>query len=133
VQRRWPADAVEVEVDGERRWALGALPDDDELPEVTRLLGPYDLHLQARDRDLLVPDTAAQKDLYRVLGRPGALLVDGDLAGSWRARKAGSGTSVTVTPWRPLSAPERAAVTAEAERLATFRGTRLAGVDLDGG
>ena len=47
--------------------------------EGTRLLGPFDLFLQARDRTTLVPDAARAKALWPVLGRPGAVLVDGDL------------------------------------------------------
>jgi hypothetical protein len=132
VQARWPADAVEVEVEGERRWALGEFPGEDH-PEVTRLLGPYDPYLQARDRDLLVPDRAAQKDLWRVLGRPGGVLVDGELVGSWRARRTKARVTVTVTPWRPPTPPERAALQREAERLAAFTGADTAVLDLGGG
>jgi len=57
----WPGDLVEVSVDGRRTW----LPEDrlDALlgatrPDVVRLLPPSDPYLQARDRDLLVPDPA---------------------------------------------------------------------------
>jgi hypothetical protein len=128
VQARWPEDAVEVSVDGERRWLLaedaGRL---DALPAAggTRLLGPYDLFLQARDRGLLVPDAARATALWPVLGRPGAVLVDGEVAGTWRPRKAGSSLTVTVEPWRSPTAALRAAVTAEAERLAAFRRATL--------
>src|SRR5436190_13244 len=55
VQARWPGDAVEVTVDGEVRWLLAA--DEKALgsagTRVTRLLGPFDLLLQARDRATL--------------------------------------------------------------------------------
>ena len=74
------------------RWLLAG--DADRLrgdpPTVTRLLGPFDLFLQARDRALLVDDPARAKDLWRTLGRPGGVLVDGEIVGTWRARKAGS-------------------------------------------
>ena len=38
-----------------------------------RLVGPYELSLQARDRELLVPDVARHKALWPVLGRPGGV------------------------------------------------------------
>ena len=134
VQVRWPADAVEVSVDGQRRWVLA--DDADRLaadpPSTARLLGPYDPFLQLRDRSLLVGDAARQKDLWRVLGRPGGVLLDGEVAGTWRARKAGAAVGVTVEPWVPLDPPARRALEEQAERLATFRGLRLAGIDVGG-
>jgi hypothetical protein len=134
VRARWPADAVEVSVEGARRWILA--PDADRLaggpPEGVRLLGPYDLFLQARDRTLLVADPARAKDLWRVLGRPGAVLADGEVAGTWRARRSGTSVTVSVEAWRPVTARLRAALGEEAERLAAFRGARLAGLDVSG-
>jgi hypothetical protein len=128
VQARWPADAVEVSLDGGRRWLLAE--DADRLADapgaVTRLLAPFDLYLQARDRSLLVPDPGRAKDLWRMLGRPGGVLVDGELIGSWRARKAGSGVTVSVESWAPMAPDERTSIAEQAERLATFRGLELA-------
>ena len=52
-----------------------------------RLLPPGDLFLQAPDRDLLVPDAARRAAVWpRGTPQPGALLVDGELAGTWRRR-----------------------------------------------
>ncbi|QXG75400.1 winged helix DNA-binding domain-containing protein [Modestobacter sp. L9-4] len=131
VRAHWPGDAVEVAVDGERRWLLAA--DVDRLgagpARTTRLLGPFDPYLQTRDRALLVPDEARAADLWRTLGRPGAVLVDGEVAGTWRPRKAGRRLTVEVDPWCDLARP---AVEQEAERLAAVRGTELAGVVLGG-
>jgi hypothetical protein len=131
VRAHWPGDAVEVAVDGERRWLLAA--DVDRLgagpARTTRLLGPFDPYLQTRDRALLVPDEARAADLWRTLGRPGAVLVDGEVAGTWRPRKAGRRLTVEVDPWWDLARP---AVEQEAERLAAVRGTELAGVVLGG-
>ncbi len=136
VKARWPDDAVQVVVDGETRWALA---DDRERlagaagsVSATRLLGPFDLFLQARDRNLLVPDRDRAKELWPVLGRPGAVLVDGEIAGTWRPRKSGSKLTVRVEPWRSLPAAARRQVTEQAEALAGFRGVSLAGVDLGG-
>jgi hypothetical protein len=133
VKGRWPEDAVECRVEGERRWVLEE--DADALaagppPGGTRLLGPFDLFLQARDRDLLVADPAHAKALWPVLGRPGAVLTDGEVVGTWRPRQAGGRLRLQVTPWAAASSRARAAVHEQAERLAAFRGVPLAGVDL---
>jgi hypothetical protein len=132
VQARWPADAVEVDVEGERRWLLSG--DVDRLadpPALARLLGPFDLFLQARDRPLLVDDAARAKDLWRTLGRPGGVLLDGEVVGTWRARRSGKGVAVTVAPWEPVPAAARAAIGEQAERLAAFRQLPLTSVTTD--
>jgi hypothetical protein len=58
-----PTDVVEVSVEGETRFVLAA--DADRLAagpvRTTRLLGPYDLFLQAKDRSLLVEDRLARR------------------------------------------------------------------------
>jgi hypothetical protein len=133
VQARWPEDAVEVDVEGERRWLLeGDLDLLGDPPRGTRLLGPFDLHLQARDRALLVDDAARAKDLWRALGRPGGVLVDGEVVGTWRARKTGSTVGVEVAVWGGADAATRRAVTEQAERLAAFRGLALRAVEVPG-
>ena len=59
------------------------------LPGLVRLLGPFDLFLQARDRELVVPEQAHRKDLWRTIGRPGGVLVGQEVLGTWRPRAAG--------------------------------------------
>jgi hypothetical protein len=132
----WPAGLAEVAVDGRRTW----LPADrvDALrsasaPSLVRLLPPSDPFLQARDRGLLVPDKARHAELWKVISKPGALLVDGEIEGLWRARKAGrSRLEVTVTPFQPPRARLRAAIEDEAGRVAAARGATDVRVLLDG-
>jgi hypothetical protein len=134
VKARWPTDAVEASVDGERRWILAAdqarLADD--RVSLTRLLGPFDLFLQAKDRPLLVDDPARAKALWPVLGRPGAALVDGEIVGTWRPRKSGNNLRLNVDLWRRASATVKAAIGDQAERLAAHRQAVLAGIDFAG-
>ena len=135
VRARWPADAVEVSVDGEQRWVLAA--DETALATgpaapVTRLLGPFDLFLQARDRPLLVDVPERARALWPRLGRPGAVLVDGAVAGTWRPRKTGQTLRLVVELWTRRTARVRTAIEEQAQRLADHRKVRLAGVDLDG-
>jgi hypothetical protein len=88
---------------------------------VVRLLGPFDLMLQARDRHRLVPDAARHKQLWPTLGRPGAVLVDADIVGTWRPQAAGRKFSVRLDVWQPLSRSVRAAVEEQAARLSAHR------------
>ena len=74
-------------------------------------------------RNLLVPDRKRQKEVWRVLGNPGALIVDGEIAGVWRAKMAGSKrVDLTVTPFGTVSAAVRKAVEAESAQVARARG-----------
>jgi hypothetical protein len=69
--------------------------------------------LYATDRDLLVPDAGRRSALWTPRVWPGALLVAGEIAGTWRR----ADRVITVQPWQPLSRAERDAVAAEAESL----------------
>ena len=133
VRRRWPTDAVEVDVDGRKGWLLA-----EDLPALragpvtaVRLLGPYDLFLQARDREVLLPDRTLAKVLWPVLGRPGVVLVDGEPAGTWRPRSAGGRLTVRVSFFSTAAAGRLPEVTEQAERLARHRGAALAGVTVE--
>ncbi|WP_165446746.1 DNA glycosylase AlkZ-like family protein, partial [Cellulomonas biazotea] len=128
VRARWPRDAVPVDVEGSARdlleedlpgLATAARPDGD---RVVRLLGPYDLFLQSRDRETLVPDAARRRDLWPVLGRPGAVMVDGEVVGTWRPRARGRRLGLDLDPWVPWDRSTARAVEQEHERLAAFRG-----------
>jgi hypothetical protein len=91
-------------------------------PDIVRLLGPFDPYLQARDRHLIVPDKRVQKTLWPVLGRPGALFVDGEVAGAWRIKASGKTLTISVESFGPLPAKVWKQVDSEAERVAEVRG-----------
>lgn len=131
VVARWPEDVVEVVVDGERRALLAADAEALESADVTptRLLGPFDLFLQAKDRTTLVTDAERARQLWPVLGRPGAVLAGGELVGTWRPRQSGGKLTVAVQQWQRLTAATRNAIAEQAERLAAYRQVSLTGVD----
>ena len=83
----------------------------------TRLLGPGDPLLVARDRERLIPDKELRKKIWRPVGSLGVVLDDGVPAGTWRARKQGRRLTIE-TEWfgDPVDIRD------EAERLATLRG-----------
>ncbi len=84
-------------------------------PAPVRLLpsgDPYYLLWNA-DREFLVPDVAHRTELWTSRVWPGAVLVGGEIVGTWRRAKA----VVHVTSWRRLQATERTAVEDEAASL----------------
>jgi hypothetical protein len=126
LKKVWPADLAEVRIDGRKAWlpagSLPALSAAEAAPGV-RLIPAMDPLLQARDRDLLVPDKGRQKEIWKLLGNPGVLLLDGEIAGVWRAKLAGrKRVDLSVTPFGPLSPGDRRAVEQESAVVARARG-----------
>jgi hypothetical protein len=121
----WPDALVAVSVGGRTGWLPADCVADLRtavIPESVRLLGAFDPWLQARDRWLIVPDEAMHASLWPVLGRPGVLLVDGEVVGMWRPRASARKLALTVSAFAPLAPSTWAAVEAEAERVAAVRG-----------
>jgi DNA glycosylase AlkZ-like len=77
-----------------------------------RLLPSGDAYflLQGADRELLVPDAERRGALWTPRVWPGAVLVGGEIVGTWRR----AGAAVTAQSWRRLSRSERDAIEAEA-------------------
>ena len=84
-------------------------------PAAARLLPSGDafFQLQGADRELLVPDAKRRPTLWTPRVWPGAVLVAGEVAGTWRRDQA----KVSIEAWRRLSRAERDAVEAEAASL----------------
>ena len=84
-------------------------------PATARLLPSGDAYFlsHGRDRALLVPDAARRDQLWTSRVWPGALLVDGEIVGTWRRAEA----LVTITPWERLTRSARLAVEAESTSL----------------
>lgn len=129
---RWPEGLVQVEADGRRTW----FPEDDlddlldaPRPGLVRFLGPFDPYLQGRDRPLLVPDPEHRKQVWKILGNPGAVVVDGEVVGTWRAKAKGKRAVLTVTPLKRITKAARATLAEEeAPLVAAVRGAEQAEV-----
>ena len=80
-----------------------------------RLLPSGDAYylLQGDDRALLVPDTDHRSELWTSRVWPGALLLDGEISGTWRR----ANETVTIQAWGRISRAARQAVEAEAAAL----------------
>jgi hypothetical protein len=100
-------------------WILGsdepAYREPDASPAAARLLPSGDAFflLQGADRELLIPDAARRGALWTPRVWPGAVLVAGEIAGTWRRAQA----NLTIEQFRRLSPGEREAVEAEARSL----------------
>jgi hypothetical protein len=73
----------------------------------------YTLRGTSEDRALLVPDAGRRGELWTPRVWPGALLVAGEIVGTWRRAQR----TVTIQAWQPLSRAAKEAVLAEAESL----------------
>jgi Winged helix DNA-binding domain len=80
-----------------------------------RLLPSGDAYylLQGDERKLLVPDAKRRAQLWTTRVWPGALLVGGDIVGTWRR----ANEKVSIRTWRRLTGAERDEVVEEAESL----------------
>jgi hypothetical protein len=124
-------ELVEVDTDAGRAFLLAADADalaDPPAAEGVRLLPTQDPFLQQRDRATLLPDPSQRRRLWRPVGGPGLLLLDGRPAGLWRSQVRRGRLRVAVEPFGSLPAAAHAAVEAEAQRLAPFRGAATAEV-----
>jgi hypothetical protein len=84
-------------------------------PAAARLLPSGDTYylLWGAQRELLVPDAGRRGELWTSRVWPGAVLLAGEVAGTWRRDQG----RLTVDPWRRYSRAERDAVEAEAASL----------------
>lgn len=80
------------------------------------LVPPNDPYLRQVDRTLLVPDSKRRQQVWKALSGPGALLVDGEVEGTWRYRR--SDNEVTISPYDSLPASARKAAERGASGIA---------------
>ena len=93
-------------------------------PTGARLLPTQDPYLHQRDRDTLLPDRELRRRLWRSVGAPGLVLVDGMPTGTWTVNQVGRILKVVVEPFRRLSVSARQAVADEATSIGLLRGAQ---------
>ena len=114
---------VRVQIDGKRFDMLGTLVDSVQNAEPGKgvaLVPPNDPYLRQCDRALLVPDSTRRKDVFKALSGPGALLVDGEVAGIWRYRR--SNAEVSIKAFDKLKSAHTSAAESAAATVATSTG-----------
>jgi hypothetical protein len=112
-------ELVEIPLGRSKAWLLNR--DQNALssppqPSGVRLLPVQDPYLQQRDRATVLPDEQDRRRLWQAVRGPGGVLVDGEIVGTWRPRKAGAKLKVLD------------GIEAGAERIAPFRGCETAEV-----
>ena len=132
-KRIWHSIVDEIEpvlLDGKRRYILAqdrdALAAPAEDSGTIRLLGPHDPYLDARDRELLLPDAAQRRQIWKTVSNPGVILKDGKIAGHWAAKSQVHRMSATYSLFEPCSTAQIAAIHREIEAYASFRSLHLA-------
>jgi hypothetical protein len=117
-------ELTEVRVDGTAQTvhveSVEAMRDPPDPPPAL-LLPPRDA-LGLGSRPFLAPNRDLAKDVWRALGSPGTVVVDADIAGTWRARQAGRTLRLTLTAHRTLTARQRKATEDQADLVALARG-----------
>ncbi len=132
-QRLWDeaaSDLSEVRIGRSKGWLMsedmGAL-ESPPAAEGVRLLPPGDPYLQKPNRPLLAPDPELRKRLFRPVASPGAVVLDGRLAGLWRLKAKGKTAELTV---EKLSRLRRGDLEEEAQRVGELRGAAEAALIL---
>jgi DNA glycosylase AlkZ-like len=90
-------------------------------PSGVRLLPPRDPYTQLRDRETIL-DRKHHRHVWKPIGEPGTVLVDGRVAGTWRPRKHGRTLAVTISAFGPIRDRDRKLLNAEAVQVAVLRG-----------
>lgn len=91
-------------------------------PQGVVLVPPHDPYLRQVDRTLLVPDSRRRQQVWKALSGPGAVLVEGEVTGTWRYRL--SDGEISVSPFDAVPAPVRRAVERAAGVIAESVGAR---------
>ena len=94
--------------------------------DLVHLLPIYDEYLVAyRDRVAVPHGPGTIKTGSRVVGFRHAMVIDGQVAGTWRTETNGRAAMIQVTPMRRLRTAERKGIAAAVDRYARFLGTEV--------
>jgi hypothetical protein len=100
------------------------------MPNGVRLLPPRDPYTQMSDRETIV-DSIYHREVWKSVGEPGALMINGKITGIWRPRKRGQVLAVLVKTFSSLREKERKSIEDEAEQVAVLRGAVSVCVEFD--
>lgn len=99
-------------------------------PTGLRLLAPRDPYTQVRDRETIL-DTKYHREVWKPVGEPGSVLVDGRIAGTWRPRRSGRKLIITAKTFGSLPARDVERLQHEAEQIAPLRGASSVELELE--
>lgn len=131
-RRLWNAAAdemVPVSVEGKIRYLLSedleTLRNAGPGQRRLTLLGAHDPYLDVRDRQVLLPDRALQRAVWKTVANPGVLLREGRVIGTWKTRAQGGKLDVFLSPFMSLSPAEQKTFSLQAEAYASFRNKEI--------
>ena len=93
------------------------------------LLGAHDPYLDQRDRRVLLEDPLQQRQVFKTVGNPGAIVHLGKIVGVWASKKKGKQMDVKLTLWEKVPRAEQN-LRRLAEEYACFRGQKLGEAEL---
>jgi hypothetical protein len=118
-------DLVEATVEGRKAWTRPHILDrigGVRGARAVRLLPPHDPLTELADRELVVPDPARRREVWRATVNPGVLVVSGEIAGTYRLKVCSDKISVTVRVFDRPDPATQAAGEKESRRLAGLLG-----------
>lgn len=99
-------------------------------PNGVRLLPPHDPYTQLRDRETIV-DGKYHREIWPTIGRPGAVLADGRIIGTWRPNKSGHKLTMIIKAFDSPGSSVQDSLQAEARQIAALRGASSVDVQFD--
>ena len=114
-------------VNGHTYWTVGRTPAGELRPRIAELLPIYDEYLVAyRDRVAVPHGPSTIEAGASTVTFQNALVISGQVAGTWKIDRKRNERVVAVTPLRRLTGLERRALDEAVARYARFRGVPLA-------
>ncbi|MCQ5385895.1 winged helix DNA-binding domain-containing protein [Hungatella hathewayi] len=92
------------------------------------LLGGHDPYLDQRDRAVLQPDKTLQKQIWKLVTNPGAVVYRGEVIGIWTTKKKAKGMDIKMTLW--TDAAGKTPLQNLAEEYAAFRQQALMNLEI---
>ena len=92
------------------------------------LLGGHDPYLDQRDRAVLQPDKTLQKQIWKLVTNPGAVVYRGEVIGIWTTKKKAKGMDIKMTLW--TDAAVKIPLQNLAEEYAAFRQQALMNLEI---
>ena len=86
------------------------------------LIGPHDPYLDLRDREIVLEDTVRQRQVFRTVANPGAILRGGRIIGIWSAKSEKRKIRFSLRLWDGAGEVTRRELNRQAEEYAAFRG-----------
>lgn len=92
------------------------------------LLGGHDPYLDQRDRAVLQPDKTLQRQIWKLVTNPGAVVYRGEVIGIWTTKKKAKGMDIKMTLW--TDAAGKTPLQNLAEEYAAFRQQALMNLEI---